>query len=153
MSKAGPILALIGGILILVGGVINMGINSLFLFINLISGEDLGFGVEFSWITTITTMGIGIVTIILSRQLKKENGFGKAALILIIIGVIAAIGTFIEFLPIRTIPTGEGLTDTLPAVTLTTTFLFVDPYLIIMGGIIDLMAVPPEIVAQVKNKT
>ena len=150
MSRLGPILALIGGILLILGAVLNLAFNTLFLLLTGLFGETPGF--EYSWITSITTLGLGIATIILSRQLKKEGGFEKAALSLLIIGIIAAVGTFIEFFPARTVDMGDGLTNTFAAVTLTTTFLFIDPYFIIAAGIIDLMAVPPEIVAQVKNK-
>ena len=152
MSKVGPILCFIGGILVLVGGCLNMGIYAIFMLIDSMGGELGGDPhLEFTWITTFVTIGLGIATIVISRQLKKEGGFERASLALIILGVVVALGTFIEVLPYRIITTGGGFNNAFAAITLTTTLLFIDPYLIISGGIIDLLAVPPEIIENFKK--
>ncbi|MHA1192117.1 MAG: hypothetical protein ACTSP9_07445 [Promethearchaeota archaeon] len=153
MSKAGPILGLIGGILLVVGSMLHMLLNSIlnFIFYGLAPTEaDLG--LELTWITVFVTLGIGVASIVISSKMKKGKLKEKASLILLILGVIAAIGLFIEFLPERSIDTGTGMVNTFVAITLTTTLLFIDPYLIIMGGVVDLLAVPPEIIAEAKDK-
>ena len=152
MSKAGPILCLIGGILVIVGGCFNMMIYGFFMFMESIGGEIGGdAGLEYTWITTFVTIGLGIATIVLSRQLKKEGGFERASLTLIIMGVFVAVGAFIEILPYRVLGSETGFNNTFAAVTLTTSLLFIDPYLIISGGIIDLLAVSPEVIENFKK--
>ena len=144
---------MIGGILLVVGSMLHMAVNQIFyiIFYGFAATEaDLGLGL--TWITVFVTMGIGITSIVITSKMKKGKLKEKASLILLILGVIAAIGIFIEFLPDRSIDVGGGAVNTFVAVTLTTTLLFVDPYLIIMGGVIDLLAVPPEIITEAKNK-
>lgn len=153
MSKAGPILGLIGGILLILGAVLSMMLN-LILYVILygLSGIEVDVGLGLTWITGLLTLSAGIASVVISIIMKKGTLKEKASLILLILGIFAAVGVFIELLPARTILTGGSTTNTFLAVTLTTTLLFVDPYLIMMGGVVDLLAVPPEIIAEAKNK-
>lgn len=138
--------------MLILGAGLSMILNLIliFFFYGLAQIEvDVGLGL--TWITGIITLGIGIASVKIAKRMKKGTLKEKASLILLILGIVAAVGVFIELLPARTIATGGSLTNTFLAVTLTTNLLFIDPYLIMLGGVVDLLAVPPEIIAEAKK--
>lgn len=140
MSRAGPILAKIGGVFMIVGGSIFLA-PFLFLFVlALFEGASLApLGIEHLWITQVITIALGILALNAKRRVRKGSKSG--VYMLLIVGVFAAIGSFIPIVPPQTLDIGLGQTLTLPVFTVNATFLFIDPYLIICAGIIELLEV------------
>jgi len=140
VSRAGPILAKVGGVFMIVGGSIFLA-PFLFLFvIALLEGASLAsIGIEHLWITQVITIALGILALNAKRRVKKGSKIG--VYMLLIVGVFAAIGSFIPIVPPQTLDIGLGQTLTLPAFTVNATLFFIDPYLIICGGIIELLEV------------
>ena len=102
------------------------------------SGPDITI-FEFLPITQITTIALAILGIIYSK--KAKYGIKKAYMVVLIIGLITAIGIFIPLLPPRIIDIGDGSTYPAPAVTLVTSLIYIDPFLLINGGLIGLLTV------------
>lgn len=92
---------------------------------------------EFIPITQITTIVLAILGIIYSN--KAKNGIKKAYMAILIIGLITAIGVFIPIVPPRVLDIGDGSTYPAPAVTLVTSLIYIDPFLLINGGLIGLL--------------
>lgn len=146
MSRAGPILAKIGGVFMIVGGSIFLAIFLGFFLLALLSGGSLAtLGIEHLWISQVITIALGILALNAKKRVKK--GLKNGVYMLLIVGVFAAIGSFIPIVPPRSVEI-FGNSFLLPAITINATFLFVDPYLIICGGIIELLEVkePGEVV-------
>jgi len=151
MSRAGPILAKIGGVFMIVGGSIFLA-PILFLFV-IASLEEESFaslGIEHLWITQVITIALGILALNAKRRVKK--GSKNGVYMLLIVGVFAAIGSFIPIVPPQTLDIGAGQTLILPAFTVNATLFFIDPYLIICGGIIELLEVKePGVVVKIEE--
>jgi hypothetical protein len=94
-------------------------------------------GLEFTPISQAFTIVLAILGIIYS--MKAKNGAKIGYMVILIIGLITAIGIFIPLIPPRILDVGDGSTYPAPAVTLVSSLIYIDPYLLINGGLIGLL--------------
>jgi hypothetical protein len=74
--------------------------------------------------------------IALRNILKSSEGSKKTFLIILIVGIIAAVGVFIPILPAKIMKLGVGITFTAPAVSLVNSLLYIEPYFILNYGLV-----------------
>lgn len=141
MMKVGYIFGLLGAIIML-GSEFGFALILLLLMGLLTMGgsvEGIGaYGLELVPLTIGISFALGIVAMIFVIKSKKGNK--KAFLIVLIIGIIAAVGVFIPIAPARVIDLGGGDTYPAPAVTLINSILFIEPYFLINCGLIGLLS-------------
>jgi len=139
MTKAGYILGIFGSSIMLGSNVILLLITVGFGILGgLFGAEGLDqVGLEFTPITQIITIGFAILAMVYS--IKAKEGAKIGYMIILIVGLITAIGVFIPIIPARILDMGDGSTYPAPAVTLITSLIYIDPYLLINGGLIGLL--------------
>ena len=111
MGDAGPKLAIVGGVLLTISGII-------------------GFALLFSptlIIRNVFTLACGLLGVVFGKKAKESDSSGY---IVLIVGLVATIGLFI---PIGSIYIGYGYSV---PISLTYTFIYIDPILILIGGIL-----------------
>ena len=138
MAKVGAILGIIGGSLLLIGGLISFGtvgtIEAL-LTLNSLTWADIGLNPMFLTINSIMTLTWGILVLLGAIFAMQGKKFG--VYLMLVIGIISVVGMFI---PIAT------YTLILPfSIPLNGSFLFVDPFLLLVGGILGLTLKEKEI--------
>ena len=138
MAKVGAILGIIGGSLLLIGGLISFGtvgtIEAL-LTLNSLTWADIGLNPMFLTINSIMTLTWGILGLLGAIFAMQGKKFG--VYLMLVIGIISVVGMFI---PIAT------YTLILPfSIPLNGSFLFVDPFLLLVGGILGLTLKEKEI--------
>nr|MDO8087635.1 hypothetical protein [Candidatus Sigynarchaeum springense] len=136
MAKVGGILALVGGILLAIGGVIALGLMGTLeamLLMYSMTWADIGLDPNMIYVNFIMTLLFGVLGIIGGAVGMKKKGGGVLALI---IGIVAMVGMFI---PIASATIGISAVT----IKLNSSLFFVDPVLILVGGIVTL-AKPPE---------
>ena len=121
-------LAFSGAIIMIVSNVILQVIFG-FVFLLLAIGAQGLVGFELMPLTIAISLALAIMAMIYLKKSKK--GGKKTLLILLIIGVVAAVGVFIPILPARIIDIGGGDTYPAPAVNLVNSLLYIEPYFLI----------------------
>ena len=132
MSKVGPILGIVGSAILMVGGFIGFGAQALVEATLALYGEtwaSIGFDPSILMIRVIITIIVGIVGLIGAILALKGMKAGK--FILLIMGLIAVVGSFI---PIATV----DILGVLIPVTLIYPFFYVESFLMLVGGILAL---------------
>ena len=132
-SKAGQIMALIGSILLIIGGFSGIGTIEILNLIISDAGEtwnSLGVDPSLLYLRMGNTLFLGIGSLIGSIISLRYKLIGGA--ICIILGVIIIIGWFIPIGFIDLSSISGGITT----VTLNGAGLFIDPFLIVIGGIL-----------------
>ena len=138
MSKLGYILGIVGSGIMLGSNVILLLITLVLGMIGGLFGEGLGeIGLEFTPITQLITIGLAIVGIVYS--VKAKGGAKIGYMVLMIVGLITAIGVFIPIVPPRILDMGDGSTYPAPAITLISSLIYIDPYFLINGGLLGLL--------------
>lgn len=116
-----------------------LGLMTAFLFLLLAMGAtgpglyDLGP----MPVTILISFVLGVI--VLRYVIKSKKGNKRAFLIVLIIGIFAAIGVFIPILPARILDIGGGETYPAPAVFLVNSLLYIEPYLLINSGLLGLL--------------
>ncbi|NVM43404.1 MAG: ABC transporter permease [Candidatus Lokiarchaeota archaeon] len=131
--KIGPILGLIGSVLLLIAGFRGFGVQSDIediLAASALSWASIGFNPWILMTRTILTILFGAIGLI--GTILLFNGKKLGAYLLLIVGSFAVLGMFI---PIGTI---IFLSTSIP-VSLSYSFLLVEPFLILIGGILALV--------------
>ncbi|MFX0177635.1 MAG: hypothetical protein ACFE85_15590 [Candidatus Hodarchaeota archaeon] len=145
MKSIGSTLGYVGGSLLIITGIIalifwgflegllpnNSQIIIAFLDYIISSGYLNAYG-----LSMFLTFMWGIMALIAVKMKKKFLLFGN--IMLVIVGLIASI---LIFIPIRStvlLDLGSDIIIPLPAVKLSMTYIFVDPFLILIGGIIGI---------------
>ena len=133
MSKVGPILGIVGSAILMIGGIIGLGVQAL-LEIQLsllgVTWADIGFDPSILMIRVVITIVVailGLIGAILAITGKKAGAF-----ILLIMGIVAIVGSFV---PMATI--NLGVYGSIP-VTLIYPFFYVESILMLVGGILAL---------------
>lgn len=139
MIKAGYILGMLGSSIMLGSNIILLLLTVAFGILGgLFGGAGLGqIGLEFTPITQGITIVFAILGMVYSTKAKAGAKIGYMTIL--IIGLITAIGVFIPLIPPRILDIGDGSTYPAPAVTLITSLIYIDPYLLINGGLIGLL--------------
>jgi len=139
ITKVGYLCGVFGGIIMIVSELF-LGMATAFLFFLLTLGatgpglsDDLGL----MPITILISLALGVIA--LRYVIKSKKGSKRAFLIILIIGVIAAIGVFIPILPARILDIGGGDTYPAPAINLINSILYIEPYLLINSGLLGLL--------------
>jgi len=142
MSKVGPILALIGGSIMVLLGIIALIIMMPAMRIisqYQIDLEQEGINIGLMYLNIILTFVWGLLAII-GAIINFKNK--KGAILVIISGAIAIVGTFLIIVPAKSVRLGNVIIY-FNQITLNRSLL-VDPILILIGGIIGLVKPPPE---------
>ncbi len=132
-ALAGPLLGIIGAALLLMAGIVGFGTQAIrenLLIVAGLSWEDIGFDPMLFTVSAVLTLVwslLGLIGAILSLMGKKIGGF-----LMLICGSIATIGMFI---PIGT----YTILSVEYTVFLNSHFLFVDPILLLLGGVLGLV--------------
>jgi hypothetical protein len=132
-ALAGPLLGIIGAALLLMAGIVGFGTQAIrenLLIVAGLSWEDIGFDPMLFTVSAVLTLVwslLGLIGAILSLMGKKFGGF-----LMLICGTIATIGMFI---PIGT----YTILSVEYTVFLNSHFLFVDPILLLLGGVLGLV--------------
>lgn len=132
MAKVGAILGIIGSSLLLLGGLISfgsMGTLEALMTLNGLTWADIGLDPMMLYVNSGMTLvwGIfGLVGAILAMQGKKIGVW-----LMLVFGIIASVGLFI---PIAT----YSILTIQFSINLNGSFLFVDPFLLLLGGILGL---------------
>ena len=132
VAKAGPILGIIGGALLLLGGLISFGTQgTIQAYLTLVSltWADIGLDPMFLTINSIMTLTWGILGLLGAIFAMQGKKFG--VYLMLVIGMISTVGLFIP------IATYTMLSIPL-SISLNGSFLFVDPILLLLGGILGL---------------
>ncbi|MHA1785633.1 MAG: hypothetical protein ACTSX4_12160 [Candidatus Helarchaeota archaeon] len=132
-SKIGGIIAIIGGSLLLIGGLIALGTMSMLETTLQFAGltwADIGFNPIILYLNFIFTLVWGIIAMIASIMALKENNLGNV--LNLIIGIVACVGLFIP-IGVLSIPGA-----TIVTISLNSSFIYVDPFLVLIGGILGL---------------
>lgn len=140
MTKAGYILGILGSSIMLGSNLIMLLITTVLGMISglFVSDPEANLAVlDFIPITQITTVVLGILAMIYSMKAKGGVKIGYMAIL--IIGLFTAIGVFIPLVPPRILDIGDGSTYPAPAITLVTSLIYIDPFLLINGGLIGLL--------------
>ena len=126
-------LAFFGAIIMIASNIILQLIFG-FVFLLLAIGAEGLVGFELMPLTIAISLALGIMAVIYVKKSKK--GGKKTLLILLIIGIIAAVGVFIPILPARIIDIGGGDTYPAPAVNLVNSLIYIEPYFLINYALI-----------------
>ncbi|MGV9170945.1 MAG: hypothetical protein ACOC4M_16940 [Promethearchaeia archaeon] len=138
MGKANQYLGFIGGAMMLLGGLLYyLSIQDTLSYLSNygITVEDLrSLGIEpnLMYIPMLTTLLCGIFALIGSVMIVK--GIKEGNIVLLITGIVAVVGMFI--------PVGEWRVEGVQPLTfhLSGSLIFVDPFLVLLGGIIGVAA-------------
>jgi len=128
------------GAIIMIGSEIILGAITaiLFLLFSLgVSGPG-EFGLELMPLTIIISLVLGFIA--LRYTSKSRKGSKKIFLIILIVGIIAAVGVFIPIVPARIMDIGGGDTYPAPAVSLVNSLLYIEPYFIVNYGLVGLLS-------------
>ncbi|MFW9938249.1 MAG: hypothetical protein ACFFD5_11420 [Candidatus Thorarchaeota archaeon] len=145
MKSIGSTLGYIGGSLLFITGIIaiifwgflegllpnNSQIIIAFREYVISSGHLNAYGVS-----VFLTFMWGIIALIAIKIKQKSLLFGN--IMLVIVGIIASISMFIPIRSVVLLDLGSDIIIPLPAVKLSMTYIFVDPFLILIGGIIGI---------------
>ena len=140
MTKAGYILGIVGSSIMLGTNLVMFLITAA---IGILSGMfDSSPGatadpLDFIPITQITTVILALFALIYA--MKAKGGAKIGYMVILIIGLITAIGVFIPLVPPRILDMGDGSTYPAPAITLVTSLIYIDPFLLLNGGLIGLL--------------
>lgn len=139
VTRVGYLCGLVGAT-IMIGSEIILGVLTLFIFFLLsIGGSGSGlYGLELMPVTVLISFVLGVIA--LKYVIQSRKGNKRAFLIVLIIGIIAAIGVFIPILPARILDLGGGDTYPAPAVSLVNSLLYIESYLLINCGLIGLLS-------------
>ena len=140
-------LAFIGSIIMIGSEMILGGINAFLFLIFTMGATGPGeYGLELMPLTISISLVLGILALIYT--LKSKKGGKKAFLIILIIGIIAAVGVFIPITPARIIDIGGGDPYPDPAVNLVNSLLYIEPFFLINYGLIGRFSfLEPEILS------
>lgn len=139
IGKVGYIVGILGAI-VMIGSQLLLGMVIAFLFFLLsvgVTGLGLYDEIGLMPITVVISLVLGVIA--LKYVIKSKKGNKRALLIILIIGIIAAIGVFIPILPARIVDIGGGDTYPAPAINLINSLLYIEPYLLINCGLIGLL--------------
>lgn len=139
ITKVGYLCGILGAIIML-GSETLLGMVTLFLFFLLsvgVTGPGLYDELALMPVTILISLALGVIVLI--YVIKSKKGNKRAFLIVLIIGIIAAIGVFIPILPARTLDIGGGDTYPAPAMNLINSLLYIEPYLLINSGLLGLL--------------
>ena len=128
------------GAIIMIFTEVLLGLVIAFLFFLLslgASGPGLYDEVALMPVTVLISIVLGVIA--LRYVIKSKKGSKRAFLIILIIGIIAAVGVFIPILPARTLDIGGGETYPAPAINLINSLLYIEPYLLINSGLLGLL--------------
>ena len=139
MTKAGYILGIVGSSIMLGSNIILLFLTMIFAMLSGLTAGDSVAILDFIPITQIVTVVLAILGLVYSMKAKGGARLGYMAIL--IIGLITAIGVFIPLVPPRILDMGDGSTYPAPAITLVTSLLYIDPFLLINGGLIGLLTV------------
>jgi len=140
MTKAGYILGIVGSSIMLGSNIILLFLTMIFAMLSGFTGGDPESSLavlDFIPITQITTVVLAILALVYSMKAKGGVKIGYMAIL--IIGLFTAIGVFIPLVPPRILDMGDGSTYPAPAITLVTSLIYIDPFLLINGGLIGLL--------------
>ncbi len=136
MGKAGHIIGFIGAILMVIGGLVSLNrMNQLEQQLVQLGTSFASLGIDIDMINmnfllTLIFGLIGVVGAIIGLAGKKVG-----SIILLGGAILAVVGTFITIAPAKILTIGMSQL-TFPAITLSSSFLMADPYLMLIGGII-----------------
>ncbi len=133
MAKVGAILGIIGGSLLLLGGLISftaVGTLEAALTLAGLTWADIGLDPMFLTINSIMTLLWGLLGLLGAIFAMKDKKWG--VYLMLVFGIISVVGMFI---PIATY-TILSIPLSIP---LNGSFLFVDPFLLLVGGILGLV--------------
>jgi peptidoglycan/LPS O-acetylase OafA/YrhL len=139
ITKVGYLFGAIGAIIMIVSEVL-LGLVIAFLFFLLsvgVTGPGLYNELTLMPITILSSLALGVIA--LRYVIKSKKGSKRAFLIILIIGVIAAIGVFIPIQPARILDIGGGDTYPAPAINLVNSIIYIEPYLLINSGLVGLL--------------
>lgn len=131
-ALVGPILGLIGGTLLMIGGLLVLGVMGTLEATLALSGltwVDIGLDPTLFYVNFTMTLLFGIVGLIgaILAMVGKKIG----VYLMLVMGIIAVVGLFI--------PIGSyTLIFLLVNITLNSSLFFVDPFLLLVGGILGL---------------
>jgi hypothetical protein len=132
-EKVGPILGIVGSALVLIAGFISFGVQATVeaqLALGGLSWEDIGFDPSILMIRSIIVIVLALVGLI--GAILALTGKRVGAFLLLIAGIVAVVGIFI---PLGTITIGF---ISIP-VPMTYSMFFVDPFIMLIGGILALV--------------
>jgi hypothetical protein len=135
-EKVGPILGIVGSAILMIAGFIGFGVQALIettLGLYGLTWADIGFDPSILMIRVVITIIVAILGLI--GAIIAITGKKVGAFILLIMGIIAVVGSFI---PIATIDLGIGPAGIVP-VTLIYPFFYVESFLMLIGGILALV--------------
>ena len=141
MSKIGHVLGLVSSLIIIFSALMMGAITFIgFSLSGIFDPENTQpiLGLPLYAVSDAITFALGIVAAIFSRKAKR--GLKKGYYLMLIIGVIGAIGVYIPLFPAMTYDMGGGTTYPAPAVPLIISIVYIEYFLLINGGIIGLLS-------------
>jgi hypothetical protein len=132
-------LGLVGGIFLFIGGIYwAMQVFAAETALYGIYGYRVGaFGMDPTpfYVSYAFTIAWGILAVISTLLDAKGMKIGK--ILLLIVGIVAVVGLYIPIAP-KTIKYSDGFSQNFGIISLSTSFILVDPFLILVGGIFNL---------------
>jgi hypothetical protein len=140
-SIVGLTLSIVGAILMVISGI--LGIMSIQQLENLIQGYGLDRDLfspflDKLMIAVMITLIFGIIglSMVVLGFLKQKIGF----ILISLVGLITVLGLFIRINP----PVDLGSGVVLPPLSLSNSFLLIDPFLILLGGIVGVISISTD---------
>lgn len=141
-TKVGAIFGTVGGTLMIIGGILGiMGIYRLDYELKTLdlSGGTLSSFLTLFTISIITTIIFGVIG--LSGSILGLKNIRSGFILLNLIGITTIIGMFVNIRPSEYLDVGGGSPLWLPPISLSSSFLFVDPFIILIGGVVGTVGI------------